>query len=516
LSWGAAGVLAWKENEPGQTWDVLASASIYDAEGESISLPLIPVDYETGFEGEMLYGGRQSRTDFERSPQAFVQARRGAFSLTARTGYRRKGVPLAPYETVYGSSDQYVRDEKSFLEMRWDRQLAPGIRLSARAFRDSYEYLENDPYADSESYEGISAYDFVLHGSDTDTGAEMRFTVQRGTHYLTAGVEHRTRDIVQTSYNEFEDGSRDEESLIRESIDGNLTVVYLQEEWRPSQRWTFVAGGNFANTEPGGQKAQPRLAAIFHPRQNVAVKALYGRGFRPPSAFEASYKDYIDYIENPALESEEITSRELSVMWQGNNVSAQGYVFDSTLDGLIRLTEIESVEDIEGEVTSPTGDLEDLVGLFQYQSGGSVDSRGFGTGVRARRGALRTYVNLAWAEATFTPRDAEAFDLPASSNWLASAGAAWDAGDWAASLSARYVGEQQQDPSREDATPAGSFVEANTRLLWRTRAVYPVTLYFDVRNLFDSDGATAASTIYTPSHIPVEGRRMAFGAELRF
>jgi hypothetical protein len=37
-----------------------------------------------------------------------------------------------------------------------------------------------------------------------------------------------------------------------------------------------------------------------------------------------------------------------------------------------------------------------------------------------------------------------------------------------------------------------------------------------VRNLFDSDGGTAASTIYTPSVIPIEGRRLSVGAELRF
>jgi outer membrane receptor protein involved in Fe transport len=277
-----------------------------------------------------------------------------------------------------------------------------------------------------------------------------------------------------------------------------------------------VAGGNFADTDPGGRKAQPRLAMIFHPRRDVAVKALYGRGFRPPSAFEASYKDYIDYIPNPALQSEEITSRELSVIWQGPRVSAQAYAFDSTLDGLIRLTEIESVEDIEGEVTSPTGDLEDLVGLFQYQSGGSVDSHGFGLGARARNGALRVYGNLAWAEAVFTGSEGDSFELPASANWLASAGAAWDAGGWAASLSARYVGSQSHDPGREQTIAAGSFVEANTRILWRTRAVYPVTLYVDVRNLFDRAGRTAASTIYTSPVIPIEGRRIAAGAELRF
>jgi outer membrane receptor protein involved in Fe transport len=106
-----------------------------------------------------------------------------------------------------------------------------------------------------------------------------------------------------------------------------VTVLYLQEEWRPNDRWTLVAGGNYADTKPGGKKAQPRLAAIFHPNDRVAVKALYGRGFRPPSVFEARYEDPISNLPNPDLESEEITSRELSVMWQDeSNHSADGLV----------------------------------------------------------------------------------------------------------------------------------------------------------------------------------------------
>ena len=515
-TWGGAGTLRSKNEQPAETWDVLASAGYYRSEGEELSLPVIPVDYATDYDGGTTFGGRQSGTDFERSPYAFLHARRGAFTLTARTGSRKKGIPTAPYEVVYGSTDEYVRDTKSFAELRWDRTLAQGVRLSARGFRDWYEYYEHDPYADAESYEGYDRYHFILDGTDVDTGGELRLTVQRGAHFLTAGVEHRTRDIVQTSFNRFEDGSIADDSYIRQSLPGKLTVLYLQEEWRPSDRWTLVAAGNYADTEPGGQKAQPRLAAIFHPRDDIAIKALYGRGFRPPSAFEANYEDAISYINNPLLESEEITSRELSVMWQTRSIAAQAYAFDSKLEGLIRLTTIESPDDIEGGVVGPSGNPEDLIGFVQYQSNGDVDSHGFGLGLRTRRQMLRSYLNVAWSKATYVPAEGESFDLPASANWIASGGLAWDAGVWAASMSARYVGPQSHDPVREIEETSGSFVEANARALWRTRAVYPVTLYLDVRNLFGSDGATAASTIYTPSAIPIEGRRVSVGAEVRF
>jgi hypothetical protein len=91
-AWGGSGVLGTTGDSPAQSWDVLASASLYRTEGEDLSLPLTPIQYQTGFEGQTLFGGPQSGTDAERSPQAFLQMRRGEFSLTARTGYRRKGV----------------------------------------------------------------------------------------------------------------------------------------------------------------------------------------------------------------------------------------------------------------------------------------------------------------------------------------------------------------------------------------------------------------------------------------
>jgi outer membrane receptor protein involved in Fe transport len=506
-TWGGSGT-AGEQAE--QTWDVLASIGNYRSDGENLSLPRIDVGYPVNDQGGTVYGGPQSGTDFERSPHAFLNARRGAFTLMVRSGSREKGVPLAPYESVYGSTDQYIKDTKSLAELRWDHAIGNGVHLSVRGFRDWYDYLEHDPYT---AGTGNGNYLFILNGHDVDTGGEVRLTAQRGNHFLTGGAEHRSRHIVQSAFNDF--GAAPNESILHDRIGGKLTVLYLQDEWRPSDRWTLVAGGNYADTKPGGHKAQPRVAVIFHPRDAIAIKGLWGRGFRSPSVFESAYKDGISYIENPALHAEEITSRELSVMWSAPNFSAQGYAFDSKLKGLIRLTAITDPSEVEGGVLSPTGDPQDLVGLSQYQSNGDVDSHGFGLGLRARRESVRAYVNVGWAKATFKPLEGAAFELPASANWIASAGAAWDNGDYSVALSARYVGSEQQDPDRT-APPTSAFTEANARLLWRTRIRYPVTVYLDARNLFASKGATAASTIYTPSQIPIEGRRFLLGGEVRF
>jgi outer membrane receptor for ferrienterochelin and colicins len=492
-SWGSSGVTASNRD-----WSVLVSAGYYTSDGEDLDLPVI--EREDG----SMFGGPQNGTDRERSPHLYLHANRGDFTLMARSGSRKHGAPLAPYDSTYGSTLEFVQDDKDFVELRWDRQVASGLTASVRAFRDWYRYQEHDPYEADDTM-------FVLDSEDDDTGAEARLTLRRGTHLVTGGVEYRTRNIVQNVREETLGGELIEDTAVRAKIDGQLLVVYLQEEWRPTNRWTLIAGGNYADTEPGGEKAQPRVAAIYKPRADIAIKALYGRGFRPPSVFEAEYQDNTNQLSNPTLTSEEISSAELSVIWNPRpSILVQAYAFDSRLEGLIRAVEVSEPGDVQGN----PGDLpEDLAGFIQYQSTGDVESSGIGASANLRGGPWRGYANVAFANAAFDGGER----LPASSRLLASSGLAYDRSVWAASMSARYVGPQLLDPDRGETGEAGDFFDANVRMLWRTRArAYPLTLTLDVLNVFDSDGSLSASPVYTPSRVPIEGRRALIGAELRF
>ena len=486
-------------------WSLLAAGGVYESNGEDLDLPLMDVGYPVDLEGGTVWGGPQSGTAFERSPFAFVYGRYGELTLMARSGSREHGAPFAPYETIYGSSETTVRDDKSFVDLMWEHPISGRTNVSVRAFYDWYAYQEIDPYADDTLYDGEPGYNFVLKADDSDRGVEARVSTRRGTHFLSAGAEYRQRRIYQRSYNECFCGARDDESILSDRVSGTLLVAYAQEEWRPSERWTFVAGGTFAETDPGGQKAQPRLAAIYKPRRDLAVKALYGTGFRPPSIFEAGYSDYTDQIGNPALESEEIRSAELSLTWEARpNVVTQLYAFRSQLEGLIGAIDIESVDQIEGGVVPPSGDVDDLIGTRQYQALADVESRGFGASARLARATSRAYLNIAYATAQFEGLDSSRLD--ASPSWLASAGAASDWRDFTGALYARYVGFDES-----------SFAEANARVAWSTRiGTTGMTWFVEGRNLLDSDGAVPASSIYAVPEIPIEGRRFVLGVEARF
>jgi outer membrane receptor protein involved in Fe transport len=258
---------------------------------------------------------------------------------------------------------------------------------------------------------------------------------------------------------------------------------------------------------------------IVKPRPNLSLKALYNEGFRPPSIFETAYFDYLTQIPSPDLRSERIRSGELSSVWNVTpRTSLQGYAFVSRLQGLIRNVELQSAEDIQGGVVGPTGDPADLVGLQQYQSQGDVRSSGGGLALRTRAGTRwQGYLNVAYAR---TRRQSAAspdeLTLPGSAGWLGTAGLSYDGASWSAGATARYVGAQDLDPQRETTATAGDFIEANLRLIWKTRIVYPVQLAGDVRNVFDTKGPYAASFIYTPATLPIEGRRFLLSADVRF
>jgi len=130
---------------------------------------------------------------------------------------------------------------------------------------------------------------------------------------------------------------------------------------------------------------------------------------------------------------------------------------------------------------------------------------------------FRGYLNVAYARARLTDPAGVETALPADSAWLGNAGFSYEFAAWTASLFGRYVGPQRLDPSRgADGTRAGGFAEANARVSWRTRLVYPLRLDVDVRNLFDEKGPLAASFIYAPATIPIEGRRLLLSADVRF
>ncbi len=490
-SYGASGILPGKsEDEPGTAWNIFAAGGYYRSSGERLDFPRIDVGDPVDFFGGTIWGGPQRHTDHERAPFAFLKASLGTFSLLARAGYRNKGEVFGKYGTIYASPFEHRRDTKDLVELKWRPQLGPRLEGSVRVFGDRYTYRSQSTYAGGFDYPFVNAFFYRTVADTWEAGGEASFTYRAGVHLLTFGVEYRYR-TVDDSYGDVRmDTNAPLSPPTVRSSNGHLLVAYLQEEWRPTSTLSFVLGGTFADTAPGGTSVLPRLAVIYKPVPRVSIKALWGQGFRPPSLYEAG-----NQVEE--LSPETMRSAELSLLWEASKgLALNAYAFDSRLSGLIRYHAVDG---------------------GGYQSLDDAPAHGMGGAIQARAGALRGYLNIAYARAHLERDGTEPQDLPGSSRWLLSGGASYDFDKLTASLSGRVVGKQELDPAFFEDGSAGDFLEVNARLLWKTRVeYYPVTFSLDVRNLFDKQGKLSASPSQVLSYVPIPGRSVQAGCEIRF
>jgi outer membrane receptor protein involved in Fe transport len=89
-------------------------------------------------------------------------------------------------------------------------------------------------------------------------------------------------------------------------------ALFLQDEWKFAQHWTLYMAGRLDDSHNHRLQLSPRVALIYQPDSETAVKLLYGRSFRNPSPFEQYYGDGVSQIPNPHLDSERLQTFEVA------------------------------------------------------------------------------------------------------------------------------------------------------------------------------------------------------------
>lgn len=128
------------------------------------------------------------------------------------------------------------------------------------------------------------------------------------THYLIFGIDTQI-DHVKSSPDTVMYGNRQV----------NNVAAYLQDEIEVTPRLTVTAGLRFDNNilVHGTRQTQlsPKLAAVYHLRDNLALRALAGQAFRAPSIAERFFQKEISggtsFVPNPQLKAERMNSVEV-------------------------------------------------------------------------------------------------------------------------------------------------------------------------------------------------------------
>ena len=315
--------------------DVLASASYFSSAGWDFYYP--EFDQRISDHHLAANNGVAAGLDDESAAKFFASVRHGDLSASLYFNERRKQVPTASFNTIFTDPDERTSDRWSYLELAYKHALDSTTDLRVRGFYDLF------------SYEGTYPTDYALPGEPRDrvlfvdetdgrwAGTELQLTARPSDRYtFVLGGEHRINlRENQTAYEDIEPRSY----YIHREDDSDVTGLFAQGEARFRDDFSVTAGLRYDHYgESFGSTTNPRLAVIYNPTASSAIKLLYGEAFRAPNPYERYYN--LAQADAPELQPETIRTYELvyeQYFASKYRLSLSGYSYD--IDGLI--TQVE-------------------------------------------------------------------------------------------------------------------------------------------------------------------------------
>jgi iron complex outermembrane receptor protein len=259
--------------------------------------------------------------DWERQWGVGGSLRRGPITVSALFNSRRKTIPTGAYEVMFGDAHSSTLDNTGFLQIAYERGIAKGLNLRARAYGSGYWHEGDYAYAADDIYpEGGAA-----EGAGTE--AILTWDVASANR-VTAGAEfvHYWR----AEYYSPRDGARD----FSMSKPHSRPSFFVQDEYQISRALSILAGLRYDRYDEVGSALTPRGALIFTPSRATSLKLLYGRAYLAPSLSEREFTGYSEPV--PDIHAEKGETLELIYQQRlGRGLLSTVSLFDYRLNGLI-------------------------------------------------------------------------------------------------------------------------------------------------------------------------------------
>lgn len=269
--------------------DVLVSASWLDSDGQNLYFP--EFDNPANDPNFAVNHGVARNLDYESSKRLFAKLHYEGWTLEGGYVDHIKGTPTAAYGVDFNAYNQYW-DNNGFLSANYDTDLGPRLKSSTHAYYGNYL----DRGAGYYTVGGM----WREHNLGQWWGIDEKLVATWfDSHKLVFGVEYR------------DDFQMDISDPVASSSHTRTTAsLYLQDEITLSDKLRLNVGGRYDQGSDVGGNFSPRVALLFSPVPQTALKASYSTAFRMPAAYEKYYTDG-EQIPNLNLGPEYVTTTEL-------------------------------------------------------------------------------------------------------------------------------------------------------------------------------------------------------------
>ena len=410
----------------GRGANLLVSASVFNNVGGSLYFPQ--------FDSPDTNHGRVSDADGEKGYHTFANLIWQNWSVLAYFNSREKIVPTGAWGSIFGDRGNKKMDSRGFVESAYQRNVGAEGQIRWRIYYDQYRSANR---VDFESEVGVLD---ARQGGDGDwlgTQLTYRFRVPR-LGFLTVGSEASV-DLRSSMYAYYQ--SPVYQPLIEIDRPDRSFAVFFQQEWELSRHWKAYLGGRLDDSRNNDGSLTPRIGLIYQPSKASAVKLLYGRSFRNPSAFEQFYEDGVTQFANPGVDYERMQTWE-AVFEQrlAKKLELSANLYHYRLNNLITAVPLEN-------------------GAQQYRNAALINSTGFEVEAKGQlTSRLKADASLAVQRSDYSSDGYQAINSPARVGKLLVEGPLFgDRWWWSAGL--QYLSER--DTFLTGAVPAVYLVNAS-------------------------------------------------------
>jgi outer membrane receptor for ferrienterochelin and colicins len=352
--------------------EALVSADVFDTRGldwhfpELIGQPGAPAD------------GTARGMDFGDAANAYLRARYKGLSASGACGHSFSGIPFQANPDRHSS----LEGLNCYGDLALEGDVSEGLKLRGRVAYDAFE--QGASRVTPPPPQGLGL--FTDKGHDRYLTGELRADWRPFDRLrLDLGSTLQLHAVYQHSYGDPATG-----------ID-----VVMKRDIRTSNTWalaevsagplTLHGGLTFFAHSIFGNELTPKVAAVWQPGASDTLKAIWSRGFRPPTVVEALLDDQVFFVANPGLKPETVTSTELAYEHRFGgvaSVAASGFV--NQYQNLIRYETIPAPG-----LTQPPNPLNPGDFRQQAENAGALELVGGEVAVTLRFGdALQAYGGL--------------------------------------------------------------------------------------------------------------------------